>query len=59
GELRNESRLQCLMIKGRPAVIFSREDLSAGLVGNNVDGILGYSPATALEMVCGLVRSVK
>lgn len=33
--------------KGRVGVFFSREDLSAGLVGGPVDGIIGYGPATA------------
>ena len=36
---------------GRPAVYYSRLDLSAGLVGEPVDGIVGYAPATATEIV--------
>ena len=35
----------------RWAIIFSPHDLSVGLVGHNVDGIIGYSPATATEIV--------
>ena len=35
----------------RVAVFFSREDLSAGLVGNDVDGILGYTPDTATAIM--------
>jgi hypothetical protein len=40
-------RVRGLSLSGRLAVIFSREDLSVGFVGQNVDGILGYDPATA------------
>lgn len=36
---------------GKGAVFFSREDLSAGLVGQPVDGIFGYSPEAALHIV--------
>ena len=38
-------RLRGMEIGGRLAVIFSAEDLSAGLVGNYVDGIVGYNPS--------------
>jgi hypothetical protein len=31
-------------------VFFSREDLTAGLVGQAVDGVYGYSPETALDL---------
>ncbi len=40
-------RLRGLTVNGRTAIIYSEEDLSAGLVGNPVDGIIGYSPAAA------------
>ncbi|MGA2499053.1 MAG: DUF4159 domain-containing protein [Tepidisphaeraceae bacterium] len=40
-----QPRLRGMEIGGRLAVIFSAEDLSAGLVGNYVDGIIGYSPS--------------
>lgn len=36
---------------GKGAVLFSREDLSAGLVGQPVDGIFGYAPEVALHML--------
>ena len=32
-------------------VIYSREDLSAGLVGQAVDGIVGYDPASATALM--------
>jgi hypothetical protein len=38
----------------RVGVFYSREDLSAGLVGEPVDGVLGYDVATAT----GLMRNV-
>ena len=37
-------RLQGMEINNRLAVIFSREDLSVGLVGQPIDGIVGYVP---------------
>ncbi len=44
-------RIRNFTIAGRAAVIFSREDLSVGLVGQPVDGINGYDPATATAIV--------
>jgi len=40
-------RLRGLDVAGRTAVLLSNEDLAAGLVGQQVDGIVGYAPATA------------
>lgn len=50
GELK-APRLRAMKINGRQAVIYSREDLSGGLVGQQVDGILGYTPEAATEIV--------
>ena len=36
---------------GRLVCIFSREDLSVGMVGEAVDGIIGYSPMTATNLM--------
>jgi hypothetical protein len=36
---------------GRLGIFYSREDLSAGLVGQPVDGIYGYEPATATRLM--------
>jgi len=44
---------------GRFVCYFSREDLSAGLVGQPVDGILGYEPTTATEIMRDIILSVK
>jgi hypothetical protein len=55
GNALDAHRLRGITIDNRLAVIYSREDLSAGLVGQPVDGILGYSPETATEIVRRLV----
>jgi hypothetical protein len=49
-----DPNLQAIDRDGRVAVIYSREDLTAGLVGQSVDGVDGYSPASATA----LMRSV-
>ena len=40
---------------GRLVCIYSREDLSTGLVGEAVDGIIGYSPTTATNLMRKIV----
>jgi hypothetical protein len=47
--------LRGIKIGGRLAVIYSREDLSAGLVGEPVDGIKGYAPATASQLMTDII----
>ena len=47
----NTPRLAAVEANGRPVVFFSREDLSGGLVGQPVDGILGYDPETATDIM--------
>jgi hypothetical protein len=49
------ARVKAIEVKGRLAVFFSAEDLSAGLVGEPVDGIMGYEPATATAVMRNLV----
>ncbi|WP_428940416.1 DUF4159 domain-containing protein [Fontivita pretiosa] len=51
GELKDQPRLRMIEMNGRAVVFFSREDLSAGLVGQSVDGVIGYEPATATELM--------
>jgi hypothetical protein len=46
-----EPRLRGIQVGNRTAVFYSREDLSAGMVGEPVDGIVGYSPETATEIM--------
>jgi len=51
-------RLQGIQINNRTAIYFSGEDLSVGLVGQQVDGIIGYTPVTALNMMVNIAVSV-
>ena len=48
-----------LRVGRRWAVVFSPHDLTAGLVGHNVDGIRGYAPATATEIVRRVIVNSK
>lgn len=47
----NSPRLSSLKRNGRNAVYFSSEDLSVGLVGEPVDGIVGYEPDLATRLM--------
>jgi hypothetical protein len=48
----NAPRVRAIDVgKGRLGVFYSREDLSGGLVGQPVDGIHGYEPATATRLM--------
>jgi hypothetical protein len=51
----NVPRLRGIEKGGRIKVFYSAEDLSAGLVGEPVDGILGYSPEAATDIMRGIV----
>jgi hypothetical protein len=57
GESRSP-RLRVIKINNRNAVIFSREDLTNGLVGSDVDGIVGYTPEAATRIVSNIVNSL-
>jgi hypothetical protein len=48
-------RVKGLEVGGRTAVLFSREDLTAGMVGQDVDGVFGYAPATATALMRNVV----
>ena len=50
GNLRGP-QLRGITQNGRLVCLFSREDLSVGIVGEAVDGIIGYSPATATNLM--------
>jgi hypothetical protein len=52
------SRICGIKFNNRIGVLFSREDLSAGLVGENVDGIHGYTPDTALRLMTQFILAV-
>src|SRR5688500_1204649 len=49
-------KLQGVERNGRMIVIYSREDLSAGLVGQAVDGIVGYDPASATAIMTRILH---
>jgi hypothetical protein len=44
-------RIRGYAVQGRTAVLFSREDLSAGLTGQNSDGIMGYTSGLATDLM--------
>ena len=52
------ARLQGIEVKGRVAVIYSREDLTGGMVGQSVDGIVGYDPESATDLVGSILAYV-
>ncbi len=51
----NVPQVKAVTVANRPAVYYSREDLSGGLVGEDVDGIVGYDPATATNIMAGIL----
>lgn len=53
----NVPQLKAIEINGKVAIVFSAEDVSAGIMGSNVDGIDGYTPASTLELVRRIVLS--
>jgi hypothetical protein len=48
-------RLIGIRSEGRIVAYFSREDLSAGLVGEPIDGVAGYTPETATAIMRNIV----
>ncbi|CAN5534811.1 DUF4159 domain-containing protein [soil metagenome] len=54
---RSESpRIRGFNIGDRTAVLYSREDLSVGLVGTPVDGIIGYDPDVASNLMMSILN---
>jgi hypothetical protein len=51
----NVPRVRGIEQAGRVEVFYSREDLSAGLVGQPMDGILGYDPNTATQIMRNII----
>lgn len=43
--------LQGVEINGRYTIIYSREDLTSGLLGTSTQGISGYAPASAAQLM--------
>lgn len=48
-------RLQGFTVNGKLIAIYSAEDLSAGLVGAGTDGIVGYTPGSATDLVSNII----
>jgi hypothetical protein len=48
-------QLKAIAINGRNAIYYSRYDLSAGLVGQPIDGIIGYEPESASEIMSAII----
>ncbi|MDB5353591.1 MAG: A-macroglobulin complement component [Phycisphaerales bacterium] len=51
----HDPRIRGIKVGGREAVFYSREDLTEGLVGQPVDGVLGYEPKTASQLMTNMV----
>ncbi len=54
GSLRT-ARLRAIPVGERLGIFYSAEDLSVGLVGQPVDGIAGYDPKTASELMADMI----
>lgn len=52
---KHHAKLRGITVGNRVGVFFSREDLSAGIVGEPVDGIYGYDPATATDLMAAML----
>ena len=54
-----EVLLRIITIDGRPAVIFSREDLTTGLLGCPSGVVDGYEPASAYALMKNLIKTIR
>jgi hypothetical protein len=50
-------RLRGAKVGDKVALFYSPDDLSTGLVGQEVDGVVGYTPEVATEMMEKVIRS--
>lgn len=48
-------QLQAVSVAGHPAIIYSRDDLTAGLVGYRGHDFRGYAPASAYALIRNLI----
>ncbi len=55
GPAADRLRLQAVYLDGRPAIFYSREDITAGLVGYPGYRLRGYDPKTALTIMKNLL----
>jgi len=51
----NRPRLKSVSVKGRMVAILSADDLTAGMVGYPTDGIVGYSAASATDLIRNII----
>ncbi len=51
----HDPRLRAVAIDGRPRVLFSREDLTHGMLGESVWGVFGYDTASARRIMANLL----
>jgi hypothetical protein len=51
----NAPQLQAVSVGGRPAIIYSRDDLTAGLVGYRGHDFRGYAPSSAYALIRNLI----
>lgn len=52
-------RIRGTKVGSRYGLIYSADDLSAGLVGNEVDGVRGYTPAASTQIMVRLLHYAK
>lgn len=52
---KHRAQLRGITVNGRTAVFFSREDLTEGIVGEPVDGVIGYDPTTATDLMAAML----
>jgi hypothetical protein len=50
-------RLKGFTANGRLVAIVSEEDLCSGWVGHEIDGIVGYAPKSAVDLLRGILRT--
>ncbi len=55
GAARREPRLRGILDGDRLAIIYSRDDLTAALVGYQFHGIRGYSPRSAVALMANII----
>jgi len=58
GSLR-DPRVRGITVNGRLAIFVSREDMTGALVGEPVDGVMGYEPAAATHIMASLVMTAE
>jgi hypothetical protein len=55
GAAKNRPRIQTVSTPDRVLIVYSADDITAGLVGTNWHGIEGYAPDTAIRMMTNLL----